>query len=182
MSLHQQMFLWKSMINLVVLLLLSLWKPLSGYVFVKFNTQTYKSRVHPSICPSIGPSIHPVLFLKVKSTHTRHILCCVSALVFPQSAPESPSMSQYSNRFLINSVINIVALMFFCFLDQRQEVPLCANIRIWLTLFFFVSLISARKSLYEPLSMITMLLFCPCILDQRLGVPLWAIIAEQKNS
>ena len=37
-------------------------------------------------CPSVGPSVDrsicPVLFLKVKSTHTRRILCRVSDLVY----------------------------------------------------------------------------------------------------
>ena len=35
-------------------------------------------RVRPSVCPSVCP----VLFFKVKSTHTRRILCRVSGLVF----------------------------------------------------------------------------------------------------
>ena len=34
-----------------------------------------------SVRRSVGPSVCPVLFLKVKSTHTRRILCRVSGLV-----------------------------------------------------------------------------------------------------
>ena len=37
--------------------------------------------VRPSVGPSVGPSACPVLFSKVKRTHTRRILCRVSGLV-----------------------------------------------------------------------------------------------------
>ena len=35
-----------------------------------------------SVRPSVRPSVVPALFSKVKSTHTRRILCRVSGLVF----------------------------------------------------------------------------------------------------
>ena len=38
--------------------------------------------VRPSLRPSVRRSVCPVLFSKVKSTHTRRILCRVSGLVF----------------------------------------------------------------------------------------------------
>ena len=37
--------------------------------------------VRPSVGPSVRPSVGPVLFSKVKITHTRRILCRVSGLV-----------------------------------------------------------------------------------------------------
>ena len=39
------------------------------------------SHLYMRSCPSVGPSVRPVLFSKVKSTHTRRILCRVSGLV-----------------------------------------------------------------------------------------------------
>ena len=40
------------------------------------------SSVGPSVGPSVRRSVCPVLFSKVKRTHTRRILCRVSSLVF----------------------------------------------------------------------------------------------------
>ena len=37
--------------------------------------------VRRSVRPSVGPSVCPVLFSKVRNTHTRRILCRVSGLV-----------------------------------------------------------------------------------------------------
>ena len=50
-----------------------------------------------SVRPSVGPQVRPVLFSKVKSTHTRRILCRVSGLVL------FFSMSAYTRHFLTNS-------------------------------------------------------------------------------
>ena len=45
------------------------------------------SHLYVRSCPSVGPSVRrsvgPVLFSKLKSTHTRRIFCRVSGLVFP---------------------------------------------------------------------------------------------------
>ena len=40
------------------------------------------SQLFKRFCPSVGPSVCPVLFSKVKSTHTRRIFCRVSGLVW----------------------------------------------------------------------------------------------------
>ena len=39
------------------------------------------SHLYMRSCPSVGPSVGPALFSKVKSTHTRRILCRVSGFV-----------------------------------------------------------------------------------------------------
>ena len=53
-------------------------------LFLDAPSHLYK-RLCPSVRPSVGPSVRrsvcPVLFLKVKRTHTRRILCRVSGLV-----------------------------------------------------------------------------------------------------
>ena len=38
------------------------------------------SHLYKRSCPSVGPSVDPALFSKVKSTHIRRILCRVSGL------------------------------------------------------------------------------------------------------
>ena len=63
---------------------------LASFPFLDATTHLYK-RSCPSVRPSVGPYIRPVLFSKVKSTHTRRILCRVSGLVF---------LSQVSLSFL----------------------------------------------------------------------------------
>ena len=49
-------------------------------VFLDAPSHLYK-RSCPSVRRSVGPSVGPVLFSKVKITHTRRILCRVSGLV-----------------------------------------------------------------------------------------------------
>ena len=49
-------------------------------IFLDAPSLLYKKSC-PSVGPSVGPSVRPVLFSKVKSTHTGRILCRVSGLV-----------------------------------------------------------------------------------------------------
>ena len=58
--------------------------------------------LYKRVCPSVCPSVRPVLFSKVKSTHTRRILCRVSGLVsvYPRSLPcdGSVAMIEYNAK------------------------------------------------------------------------------------
>ena len=51
-----------------------------GSLFLDAPSHFYK-RSCPSVRWSVGPSVGPVLFSKMKKTHTRRILCRVSGLV-----------------------------------------------------------------------------------------------------
>ena len=46
-----------------------------------YEVVSVRPSVRRSVRPSVGPSVRPVLFSKVKRTHTRRILCRVSGLV-----------------------------------------------------------------------------------------------------
>ena len=57
--------------------------------------------------PSVGPSVRPVLFSKVKSRHTtRRILCRVSGLVFPV-----PDLESFRRMKVVLIAIVIVVLV-----------------------------------------------------------------------
>ena len=62
-----------------------------------------RGRARPSLRRSVGPYVRPVLFSKVKSTHTRRILCRVSGLV-------SIFLSFPSNETVIDDVTPAVVV------------------------------------------------------------------------
>ena len=97
-------------------------------VFLDAPSHLYKW-VCPSVSPSLRLSICPMLFSKVKSTHTRRILCRVSGLVFME-VPGSPNfhfinytfLDPFCTRFNFNNrnLLSLHLYVYLCIIAIKQ--------------------------------------------------------------